>query len=102
MVTDSGPRPCSDGFDTVGVGDEAVPGATGGGDDGLVAVEDALGKLGLAQVSGDLGGSWSNEDPAATMVPSPRRLPHTISLVEEEGFEPSVPREENYALECCL
>src|SRR5258707_9191650 len=30
---------------------------------------------------------------AATMVPSPRRLPHTISLVEEEGFEPSVPRE---------
>src|SRR5229473_7026533 len=29
---------------------------------------------------------------AATMVPSPRRLPHTISLVEREGFEPSVPR----------
>src|ERR1700720_4487382 len=29
---------------------------------------------------------------AATMVPSPRRLPHTISLVEGEGFELSVPR----------
>src|SRR5712671_647252 len=28
---------------------------------------------------------------AATMVPSPRRLPHTISLLEETGFEPSVP-----------
>src|SRR5258708_2930058 len=28
---------------------------------------------------------------AATMVPSPRRLPHTISLLEEDGFEPSVP-----------
>src|ERR1700682_2744758 len=28
---------------------------------------------------------------AATMVPSPRRLPHTISLVEGGGFEPSVP-----------
>src|SRR3981081_4164951 len=30
---------------------------------------------------------------AATMVPSPRRLPHTISLVEGDGFEPSVPRD---------
>src|SRR5216683_7942434 len=29
----------------------------------------------------------------ATMVPSPRRLPHTISPVEGDGFEPSVPRE---------
>src|SRR5216683_5677842 len=29
---------------------------------------------------------------AATMVPSPRRLPHTISPVEGDGFEPSVPR----------
>src|ERR1700730_17007791 len=29
---------------------------------------------------------------AATMVPSPRRLPHTISPLEEAGFEPSVPR----------
>src|ERR1700719_1926978 len=28
---------------------------------------------------------------AATMVPSPRRLPHTISPLEEAGFEPSVP-----------
>src|SRR5258708_28472785 len=27
----------------------------------------------------------------ATMVPSPRRLPHTISPLEERGFEPSVP-----------
>src|SRR5580704_16061234 len=26
------------------------------------------------------------------MVPSPRRLPHTISLLEGAGFEPSVPR----------
>src|ERR1700731_3046134 len=31
---------------------------------------------------------------AATMVPSPRRLPHTISPLERDGFEPSVPREE--------
>src|SRR6202047_3145392 len=29
----------------------------------------------------------------ATMVPSPRRLPHTISPLEREEFEPSVPRE---------
>ena len=29
---------------------------------------------------------------AATMVPSPRRLPHTISPLEGSGFEPSVPR----------
>jgi len=29
---------------------------------------------------------------AATMVPFPRRLPHTISLLEGAGFEPSVPR----------
>src|SRR5216684_1500516 len=29
---------------------------------------------------------------AATMVPSPRRLPHTISPLEGGGFEPSVPR----------
>src|ERR1700720_1765944 len=28
---------------------------------------------------------------AATMVPSPRRLPHTISPLEQAGFEPSVP-----------
>jgi hypothetical protein len=35
----------------------------------------------------------------ATMVPFPRRLPHTISLLEGEGFEPSVPREGNYARE---
>src|ERR1700730_8892272 len=28
----------------------------------------------------------------ATMVPSPRRLPHTISPLEGDGFEPSVPR----------
>src|SRR5712671_1104583 len=28
---------------------------------------------------------------AATMVPSPRRLPHSISPLEEAGFEPSVP-----------
>src|ERR1700758_1799473 len=28
----------------------------------------------------------------ATMVPFPRRLPHTISLLEGAGFEPSVPR----------
>src|SRR6266481_6428288 len=30
---------------------------------------------------------------AATMVPSPRRLPHTISPLEGTGFELSVPRE---------
>src|SRR5258707_10870282 len=30
----------------------------------------------------------------ATMVPSPRRLPHTISPLEGDGFEPSVPRED--------
>src|SRR5580693_7134512 len=27
----------------------------------------------------------------ATMVPFPRRLPHTISLLERDGFEPLVP-----------
>jgi len=26
------------------------------------------------------------------MVPFPRRLPHSISLLEEQEFEPSVPR----------
>src|SRR6266481_635956 len=31
---------------------------------------------------------------AATMVPFPRRLPHSISLVEGAGFEPSVPLRE--------
>src|ERR1700720_3789684 len=31
---------------------------------------------------------------AATMVPSPRRLPHTISPLEGDGFEPSVPRQD--------
>src|SRR6202047_1522350 len=31
----------------------------------------------------------------ARMVPFPRRLPHTISLLEGAGFEPSVPRERN-------
>src|SRR6202040_3945099 len=30
----------------------------------------------------------------ATMVPSPRRLPHTISPLEGDGFEPSVPPRE--------
>src|SRR5258707_8593011 len=28
----------------------------------------------------------------ATMVPFPRRLPHSISSLEQSGFEPSVPR----------
>src|SRR5712675_1670218 len=28
----------------------------------------------------------------ATMVPFPRRLPHTISPLEGDGFEPSVPQ----------
>src|ERR1700730_15586248 len=31
---------------------------------------------------------------AATMVPSPRRLPHTISSLEGDGFELSVPGRE--------
>jgi hypothetical protein len=31
------------------------------------------------------------------MVPSPRRLPHTISPLEGAGFEPSVPRERSCA-----
>src|SRR3981081_1542848 len=30
---------------------------------------------------------------AATMVPSPRRLPHTISPLQGAGLEPSVPRQ---------
>src|SRR3984893_721411 len=34
---------------------------------------------------------------AATIVPSPRRLPHTISPVEGDGFEPSVPRQKDNA-----
>src|ERR1700681_4198139 len=38
---------------------------------------------------------------AATMVPSPRRLPHTISLVEGRGFEPSVPPQEGNAFRAC-
>src|SRR6202040_2460272 len=33
---------------------------------------------------------------AATMVPSPRRLPHTISLLEGDGFELSVPRQRRH------
>src|SRR6202521_5813689 len=33
----------------------------------------------------------------ATMVPFPRRLPHTISPLEGEGFEPSVPRQKDNA-----
>src|ERR1700746_3059580 len=33
----------------------------------------------------------------ATMVPSPRRLPHTISPLEGDGFEPSVPRQKDNA-----
>src|ERR1700674_5206279 len=37
----------------------------------------------------------------ATMVPFPRRLPHTISPVEGDGFEPSVPRERNYVFRDC-
>jgi hypothetical protein len=32
------------------------------------------------------------------MVPSPRRLPHTISPLEGDGFEPSVPRQESRPL----
>src|ERR1700730_9445803 len=35
---------------------------------------------------------------AATMVPSPRRLPHTISPLEQRGFQPSVP---GHAELCC-
>src|ERR1700693_5478159 len=33
------------------------------------------------------------------MCPSPRRLPHTISLLEGAGFEPSVPRQESRRFE---
>src|SRR5712672_524824 len=36
----------------------------------------------------------------ATMVPFPRRLPHTISPVEGDGFEPSVPGRERVGLFC--
>jgi len=32
------------------------------------------------------------------MVPSPRRLPHTISPLEGDGFEPSVPEGESAAV----
>src|ERR1700745_1622772 len=35
----------------------------------------------------------------ATMVPFPRRLPHTISLLEGDGFELPVPREPGFGLE---
>src|ERR1700732_2495579 len=36
---------------------------------------------------------------AATMVPSPRRLPHTISPLGGDGFEPSVPdRQDGFRL----
>ena len=37
----------------------------------------------------------------ATMVPSPRRLPHTISPLEGDGFEPSVPRQIFSAARTC-
>src|ERR1700731_2043276 len=37
---------------------------------------------------------------AATMVPSPRRLPHTISLVEGRGFELSVPLQKPTGVDC--
>jgi hypothetical protein len=37
----------------------------------------------------------------ATMVPSPRRLPHTISPLEESGFEPSVPLSHHRSWACC-
>jgi hypothetical protein len=33
------------------------------------------------------------------MVPFPRRLPHTISLLEEDGFELPVPRKVDDAFE---
>src|ERR1700682_5079574 len=33
---------------------------------------------------------------AATMVPSPRRLPHTISLVERDGFSDNLPKAEGF------
>jgi hypothetical protein len=33
------------------------------------------------------------------MVPFPRRLPHTISPLEGDGFEPSVPRGESAAVD---
>src|SRR5437899_3651829 len=37
---------------------------------------------------------------AATMVPFPHRLPHTISPLEGDGFEPSVPRELRHSHIC--
>ena len=40
---------------------------------------------------GDILAKWTQA--TATMVPFPRRLPHTISLLEEAGFELSVPRD---------
>src|ERR1700731_1735521 len=37
----------------------------------------------------------------ATMVPFPRRLPHTISPLEGGGFEPSVPRKRDNVFRAC-
>ena len=36
------------------------------------------------------------------MVPSPRRLPHTISPLEGDGFEPSVPVKKNPPVETII
>src|ERR1700737_3383229 len=38
---------------------------------------------------------------AATMVPFPRRLPHTISPLEGPRFEPSVPRFRDGSFRLC-
>src|SRR5438046_2229449 len=48
-MTDDGPLAGSDGCDPCGISDQAVPGLAGGGYDRFVAVEDAIGELGLAE-----------------------------------------------------
>src|SRR5204863_7409569 len=48
-LTNSGPRPGSDVFDAVGIGDKGVPGLASGVGDRVMAVEDAIGELGLAE-----------------------------------------------------
>src|SRR5712675_3075362 len=58
------------------------------GNDRAILVQ---GDEGPAQVV-RLGHQGTPSVDAATMVPSPRRLPHSISPLEGDGFEPSIPR----------
>ena len=56
----------------------------------------AVTRLSGSTTSLDTSRSWPRGPSVAAagvMVPSPRRLPHSISPLEGSGFEPSVPRQ---------